>query len=104
MNKSENNENIVVLLSKDQCEALIDFIESDLLDYIRKDEYIDNLNWLRCILSAIDTMKYAIEESEFVSVPDLNYMQAAPFPHAATGTSCGDSVITLSSSADDSSL
>lgn len=39
-------------LTKGQCESLSEFIEMNLLDVIRKDVDIDNLNWVRNILDA----------------------------------------------------
>lgn len=39
-------------LTKGQCESLSDFIEMNLLDVIRSDTDIDNLNWVRNILDA----------------------------------------------------
>ncbi len=39
-------------LTKGQCESLSDFIEVHLLDVIRSDADIDNLNWVRNILDA----------------------------------------------------
>lgn len=39
-------------LTKSQCESLIDFIELNLLDVIRKDTDIDSLEWVQNILTA----------------------------------------------------
>lgn len=41
-----------VELTKSQCENLAFFIEVNLLEEIRKDLDIDNLNWLRDMLDA----------------------------------------------------
>lgn len=46
-------------LTKGQCESLSDFIEMNLLDVIRNDTDIDNLNWVRNILDALKVFKEA---------------------------------------------
>ena len=46
-------------LTKGQCESLSDFIEVHLLDIIRKDTDIDNLNWVRNILDALKIFEEA---------------------------------------------
>lgn len=43
---------VKIELTKGQCESLSEFIEMNLLDVIRKDVDIDNLNWVRNILDA----------------------------------------------------
>ena len=51
-------------LTKAQCESLIDFIESNLLDVIRKDTDIDSLEWVQNILTANTIFHLAIAGSE----------------------------------------
>lgn len=50
-------------LTKSQCESLIDFIELNLLDVIRRDTDIDNLEWVENILTANTIFHLAIAES-----------------------------------------
>lgn len=40
-------------LTKGQCESLADFISLNLMDVIRRDEDIDNLNYVRNLLNAL---------------------------------------------------
>lgn len=49
-------------VTKDQCESVIDFIEGNILDAIRNDECIDNIDWLANILAVRDAMKKAVED------------------------------------------
>lgn len=51
-------------LTKSQCESLIDFIECNLLDVIRNDTDIDNLEWVKNILNANTIFHLAIAESK----------------------------------------
>lgn len=53
-----------VELTKSQCENLAFFIEVNLLDEIRKDEEIDNLNWLRDMLDAHKVLEEAAKSEE----------------------------------------
>jgi hypothetical protein len=48
-----------VELSKDQCISLADFISLNLLDVIRNDVDIDNLNYVRNLLNALQTFEEA---------------------------------------------
>lgn len=50
-------------LTKSQCESLIDFIELNLLDVIRRDTDIDSLEWVENILAANTLFHLAIAES-----------------------------------------
>ena len=50
-------------LTKEQCSALIDYIEFNLLDVIRKDTEIDNLQWVQNILTAKNAFEKAVKES-----------------------------------------
>lgn len=51
-------------LTKSQCESLIDFIELNLLDVIRRDTDIDNLEWVENILNANAIFHQAIAKEE----------------------------------------
>lgn len=51
-------------LTKSQCESLIDFIELNLLDVIRKDTDIDSLEWFQNILTANTLFHLAIAGGE----------------------------------------
>lgn len=51
-------------LTKSQCMSLCDFIETYLLDAIRKDTEIDNLEWLLGILQAKMEFEKAVKEYE----------------------------------------
>jgi hypothetical protein len=51
-------------LTKSQCESLIDFIELNLMDVIRKDKDIDSLEWVQNIITANTLFHLAIAGSE----------------------------------------
>lgn len=51
-------------LTKAQCASLADFIELHLLDVIRDDTYIDNLNWVRNILNAMTIFEEAAKSED----------------------------------------
>ena len=51
-------------LTKSQCESLIDFIELNLLDVIRNDTDIDNLEYVKNILNANTIFHLAIAGGE----------------------------------------
>lgn len=53
---------MMIDLSKDQCESLIDLIENNLFDIIRTDDEIDNIKWLYNIMSAYKTMSEAVND------------------------------------------
>ena len=55
---------MLVELTKDQCESLVDFIELNLLDIIRNDTDIDNLNYVRNLLNALQTFEEAAKSDE----------------------------------------
>ena len=57
-------------LSKGQCGSLVDFIEVHLLDVIRSDMDIDNLNWVRNILNAHQEFEKAIKEAKNDEIRD----------------------------------
>lgn len=48
-------------VTKDQCESVIDFIETALLDVIRQDDCIDNIDWVANILAVRNAMKRVLE-------------------------------------------
>lgn len=48
-------------VTKDQCESVIDFIETNLLDVIRQDDSIDNIDWVVNILAVRNAMKRVLE-------------------------------------------
>ena len=52
-------------LTKGQCESLAEMIEIHLLEIIRKDTDIDNLDWVRNILNAhLTFMEAAMEDGD----------------------------------------
>lgn len=51
-------------LTKGQCESLAEMIELHLLDIIRKDTDIDNLDWVRNILNAHQMFVEAVMEDK----------------------------------------
>jgi hypothetical protein len=53
-----------VELTKSQCMSLCDFIETYLLDAIRKDTEVDSLEWLLGILQAKMEFEKAVKEYE----------------------------------------
>lgn len=53
-----------VYLTRSQCHNMAEFINMYLLHAIRQDEGIDNLNWLRDMLDARDTLEQAVEDAE----------------------------------------
>ena len=55
---------MMIDLTKEQCESLIDYIEMNLLDVIRNDTDIDNICWVQNILTAKDAMEKAVAEGE----------------------------------------
>lgn len=51
-------------VTKDQCESVIDFIEMNLLDVIRQDDCIDNIDWVANILAVRNAMKRVLYPAE----------------------------------------
>lgn len=51
-------------LTKDQCGSLSDFIEMNLLEVIRNDTDIDNLNWVKNILDALQVFEEAAKSED----------------------------------------
>lgn len=49
-------------LTRSQCENLADWIDTYLLDTIRKDEYIDNVGWVKDMILAMETLQKAAKE------------------------------------------
>ena len=55
---------MLVELTKGQCESLVEFIELNLLDVIRNDPEIDNLNYVRNLLNALQTFEEAAKSEQ----------------------------------------
>lgn len=55
---------MTVELTRTQIRTLADFIESDLFDDIRRDESIDNIEWVKDLCDAHAKLKEALEGSE----------------------------------------
>ena len=55
---------MLVELTKDQCESLADFIALNLLDVIRNDMDIDNLNYVRNLLNALQVFEEAAKSED----------------------------------------
>lgn len=53
-----------VELTKEQCSNVVEFIEMNLFDVIRKDVDIDNIAWLESMLGAKSAMQKAVDEYE----------------------------------------
>ena len=53
-----------VELTKSQCNNLAEFIELNLLDSIRNDPDMDNLDYLRDMLNAEEALRKAVDEYE----------------------------------------
>lgn len=53
-----------VELTKSQCNNLAEFIELYLVDAIRNDPEIDNLDYLRDMLNAEEALRKAVDEYE----------------------------------------
>ena len=49
---------------KSQCNNIVDFIEMNILDVIRNDESIDNIDWVQDLLDARSTLLKAVAEYE----------------------------------------
>lgn len=50
---------LMVGLTKSQCKNIVDFIEVYLIDAIRNDHEIDNLNWIEDMLNARNILREA---------------------------------------------
>jgi len=50
---------VSVDLTKEQCNVLAEFVDLYLLDVIRKDDDIDNLDWVRNMIDARDVLNEA---------------------------------------------
>ena len=48
---------MVIEITKDECETLVDLIECNLLNIIRNDEDIDNMIWLMNICSVFKKLQ-----------------------------------------------
>lgn len=53
-----------VELTKDQCQAVAEFIDMNLIDVIRNDTDIDNLRWVAAMLDAKNALEKAVDEYE----------------------------------------
>ena len=53
-----------VELTKGQCESLADFISMNLLEIIRNDTDIDNLNYVRNLLNALEMFEQAAQKED----------------------------------------
>lgn len=82
-NNNLNPNTLIVPLTSDQCESLIDFIETSLLDCIRQDQYIDNLKWVENIINAKNIMESCVKQNTSVQT-------ATSIP---VGTYCGEPLI-----------
>lgn len=78
--------------TKEQCESLIDYIEMNLLDVNRKDKYIDNLCFVKNILTAKDEIEKAVDDG----APELisrNSMRASVALHMTENASLNDTAL-----------
>lgn len=55
---------MLVELTKGQCESLADFIALNLLDVIRNDMDVDNLNYVRNLLNALQVFEEAAKSEQ----------------------------------------
>ena len=53
-----------VELSKSQCENLAEWIDMHLIDVIREDEEIDNVQWIKEMILAMETLQNAAKKGE----------------------------------------
>jgi hypothetical protein len=51
-------------LSQSQCKNLADFIEFNIFEFVRKDEDIDNVDWLADMMDAYKKLVKGFKESE----------------------------------------
>ena len=54
----------MIEITKSEAESLMEFIETNIFDIIRNDEYIDNINWLTNIMSVYMKCKNAKKKEE----------------------------------------
>ena len=57
--KKEQSRLVCVKLTPTQCRNVYEFIEMNLLDVIRNDTGIDNVNWVADMIGAMNAMKLA---------------------------------------------
>jgi len=55
--------NMVVLFTKSQLQNLIDFIEFEFIDTIRRDEDIDNIDYIVDMMCALKSMREAYKQA-----------------------------------------
>lgn len=51
---------LMVALTKSQCKDIVDFIEIYLIDMIRNDDGIDNIDWIEDMLNARNILREAM--------------------------------------------
>lgn len=51
---------LLVGLTKSQCKNIVDFIETNLIDAIRNDDGIDNIDWIEDMLNARNILREAV--------------------------------------------
>lgn len=51
---------LMVALTKSQCKNIVDFIETNLIDAIRNDDGIDNIDWIEDMLNLRNTLREAV--------------------------------------------
>lgn len=54
----------MIEITKSEAESLMEFIETNIFDIIRNDEYIDNINWLTNIMSVYTKCKNAKKKEQ----------------------------------------
>ena len=54
----------MIEITKSEAESLMEFIETNIFDIIRNDEYIDNINWLINIVSVYMKCKNPQEQQK----------------------------------------
>lgn len=57
MDDEQNCRADMIMLTRDECEALLDWFEIHLIDNIRNDEDVDNLEWLSSMMSIYNKCK-----------------------------------------------
>lgn len=50
-------------LTRGECQLLKDFIEYNVFDMIRKDEYIDNINWFVELIDIYNKLDDCVKET-----------------------------------------
>ena len=55
----------MIEITKSEAESLMEFIEINIFDVIRNDEYIDNIDWLMNIMSVYKKFKNAKNKEQW---------------------------------------